>query len=290
MKAQDLFQDVTNKIIEQIEAGDLPVWQKCWNGYGAFPLRHDESDYSGGNILMLWIASMAKGYTQPIWMTFKQAEKIGAKVKKGEKGTHVYYYDHGVKENAETGEKTSFAFAKCYSVFNVEQIDGLPEKYIKPVKNIKNPDEKDVGIFNMILASGAKFQHNKGMGNYYSPKADVINLEHFEDFHSAHDYYATAFHELVHWTGAESRLNRGLVTKKYTSEYAFEELVDELGSAFLCAKLGISSEPRKDHAVYLASWLKAFKDDKQFLFKAASQASKAVDFILNNTKQEELAA
>lgn len=278
MKAQDLFDSVTQQIIDQIESGNLPVWQQSWNGgVGGMPLNHEGKHYNGGNVIMLWIAAQVNGFSNPYWFTYKQAEKLGAQVKKGMKGTHVYFYSHGEKENA-SGELTTFNFAKCYSVFNAQQIDNLPSKYF-PCPANKNPDARDSATDLFIGNTGAIIQHSIGGGNFFAPGRDIIQLEPFDNFHHAHGYYSTVLHELTHWTGNKSRLDRDQKAKAFKTEYAFEELVAELGSAFLCSALGLSSEPRADHASYLQSWLKAFKSDKQFLFKAASHASKAANYL-----------
>lgn len=278
MKAQDLFDKVTQQIIDQIESGNLPAWQKSWNGSaGGMPLNHEGKHYNGGNVIMLWISAQVNGFTNPYWITYKQAEKLGAQVKEGMKGTHVYFYSRGEKEN-DAGEISSFNFAKCYSVFNAQQIDNLPSKYF-PVIEQKNPDQQDQATNEFIANTKATIQHVIGGGNFFAPGRDIIQLEPFDNFHHAHGYYSTALHELTHWTGSKSRLDRDQKAKNFKTEYAFEELVAELGSAFLCSSLDLASEPRADHAAYLQSWLKAFKSDKQFLFKAASHASKAANYL-----------
>ena len=280
MKSQDLFDQVTQQIIDQIESGNVPAWRQSWEGGlgGGMPLNHAGKHYNGGNVIMLWLSAHVHGFKNQYWMTYKQAEALGAQVKKGSKGTHVYFYSRGTKENSKTGEAESFQFAKCYTVFNVDQIDNVPEKYLPVIMN-KNPDLRDMATEDFIRATSAKIDHVIGQGNFYRPSTDSINLEPFENFHHAHGYYSTALHELTHWTGDKNRLDRDKAGKKFESGYAFEELVAELGSAFLCAQLGLENEARQDHAAYLQSWLKAFKNDKSFLFKAASHASKAANYL-----------
>jgi antirestriction protein ArdC len=307
-----VYETVTNSIIQALEEGTAP-WRKSWtNLKGAsignlngLPLRACGTPYSGINILVLWSAAHAKGYTLPHWFTYKQAAALGGQVRKGEKSTDVVYYSKLKIEDKLTKEEKCIPLLKTYKVFNVGQIDGLPEKYTTPSAPTETVREDlytwitNVHAANDRLnASGADIQHG-GNKAYYMPALDVVQLPLVVQFKSTEDYLATKAHELIHWTGNETRLNRTYGKRFGDEAYAVEELVAELGGAFLCAALGISDSPRDDHASYLASWLKVLKADKKAIFTAASAASKAADYVLKGedtegdpegTKVEEIAA
>lgn len=178
---------------------------------------------------------------------------------------------------------------KAYTVFNVEQIDGLPESYLPtalPVAPLPEPIEAADAFF---AATRATFRHG-GHRAFYAPGPDHIQLPHLADFRDAESYAATKAHELIHWSGAKHRLDRTFGERFGDSAYAREELVAELGAAFLCADLGVSPEPREDHAAYLGSWLKVLKEDARAIFSAAAQAQRASDFLHGLQGHEELKA
>ncbi len=285
----DVFTRVTQRILDDLEKGVRP-WVKPWNADNAAarvvrPVRHTGEPYNGINILLLWGASLENGFHNPTWMTFKQATDYGGHVRKGEKASLSVYANKITKTEVDekTGEEfeREIPFMKGYSVFNVEQIEGLPEKfYAKPPPReegglIKTLD--DVEAF--INSTKALIRHGGGRA-YYAEGADMIQLPPLESFTDAESYYATKLHELTHWTKHETRCDRDFGRIKWGDEgYAKEELVAEIGAAFLCADLGITPEIREDHAAYIGSWLKALKDDKKLIFKAAAHASRAVDFM-----------
>jgi len=282
----DLYTRVTNRIVSDLEQGVRP-WLKPWNAGNAEgritrPLRHTGEAYQGINILLLWGEAIEKGYSANTWMTFKQAETFGAHVRKGEHGSMVVYADRFRRtETNDKGEdvEREIPFLKSYTVFNVEQIEGLPERFqVKPAA----PGEKLQLIENaerFFNATGATFRHG-GSRAYYAPALDVIQLPVPEAFKDAESYAATKAHEMTHWTKAPHRLDRDFGRKKFGDEgYAREELVAELGAAFLCADLSITPEIREDHAAYLSSWLKVLKEDKRAIFTAAAHAQRAVDFL-----------
>ncbi|EPU3936673.1 ArdC family protein [Morganella morganii] len=271
----DMYQTVTNNIIRALEAGVKP-WVCPWTGNGAasgLPANFSTGTaYSGINIMLLWSSAAQQGYTDPRWLTYKQAAEQGGQVRKGEHGTTIIYYKTLEKEN-EAGETEHIPMLKTFTVFNVQQIDNLAVEYaILPAVSF-DPIEKAEAL---TTRSGAKITE-KGIQAFYRPSTDEIYLPERYRFNHAADFYATQLHELVHWTGAKSRLNREKGGKYGSDKYAFEELIAELGCAFLMADLGITGDVQ--HENYISSWLKALNDDKRFIFKAASAASKAHRYL-----------
>lgn len=281
----DIYQHVTTRIVEDLEHGVRP-WLKPWSasiaGGSILPRRHNGISYQGVNILLLWSEAMAQGYTATTWMTYRQALELGAHVRKGEAGTLVVFADRLTRtEDGENGESVerSFPYLKSYTVFNVEQIDGLPAQYLLQPPGPTSSEARHAQAEGFIAATRAIIRFG-GDRAYYAPAFDVIQLPPPPAFHDMESYYSTALHELTHWTGHVSRCARELNGQRFGSEaYSFEELVAELGSAFLCAGLGITPEVRDDHAAYLASWLAVLKQDKRAIFSAASHAQRAVDYL-----------
>lgn len=283
---EDLYTRVTNRILADLEQGVRP-WFKPWaagntEGRITRPLRHNGLPYSGINVLLLWGEALARGYASPTWMTFKQALSLGAAVRKGETGSLVVYA--GSIHKSETDEdgnesERDIRFLKGYTVFNVEQIDGLPATCHAPVTPPASVPERIAHAEAFFASTGASIRHG-GDRAYYSGLSDHVQMPPFEAFRDRESYYATLAHECVHWTKHPARLDRDFGRQRFGDEgYAREELVAELGSAFLAADLGLYLEPRPDHASYIAHWLKVLKDDKRFLFSAASHAQKATDFL-----------
>jgi antirestriction protein ArdC len=231
---------------------------------------------------MLWAAAMEKGYTSPLWMTYKQAVELKGQVRKGEKGSLVVYADTFTKTG--TDEKgaeleTKIPFMKGYTVFNAEQIDGLPAHfYASEVLN--NSDIKPLDAVERFFANTKITIQHGGSSAFYSPARDIVQMPELQTFRDRESYYAVLAHETTHATRHESRLDRDLGRKRFgDAGYAMEELCAEIGAAFLCADLGITPETRDDHAAYISSWLKVLKDDKRAIFTAASHAQKAADFL-----------
>lgn len=282
----DVYTRVTNAIIAELEKGVRP-WLRPWNAEHAAgritrPLRANGQPYKGVNVLMLWMAAELQGFAAPIWMTFHQAKELGGGVKKGSKGSLVVYADR-IRKTAtgDDGEETErdIYFMKGYTVFNVEQIEGLPAHFyaaaapqLDPVQRIESAD--------LFFANTGADIRQGGNQAYYAGEADYVQMPPFVSFKDAESYCATLAHELCHWTKHASRLARDFGRRKFGDEgYAREELVAEIGSAFLCCDLGITPEPREDHAAYLDHWLKVLKEDKRAIFQAAAHAQKAVDFL-----------
>jgi antirestriction protein ArdC len=283
---KDVYTRVTERIISDLEQG-VRTWLKPWSvqhtaGRISRPLRHNGTPYRGMNVLLLWGEAMDKGYTAPIWMTFKQALELDAHVRKGEHGSLVVYANSITKtETNDKGEDTEreIPFMKGYTVFNVEQIEGLPAHYYAKPENPLPLSERIENADRFITNTGATIHHG-GNRAFYAPSRDAIQLPPFEAFRDKESYYATALHELTHLTGHKSRLDRDFSAKRFGDQgYAREELVAELGAAFLCADLGITPEIREDHAAYLGHWLNVLKEDKRAIFSAAAHAQRAADFL-----------
>lgn len=284
---QDVYSRITDKIIADLEQGVRP-WMKPWNAEHAAgrisrPLRHNGIPYNGINILVLWGTASAQGYSAPIWMTYKQASELGGHVRKGERGELVVYANKitRTETDTETGEdvKHAIPFMKGYSVFNVEQIEGLPDHYYQLAEPVLDPVQRIDHAEKFFSSTGAAIRHG-GNQAYYTIGADYIQMPPFEAFRDAESYYATLSHETTHWTRHPSRLDRDFGRKRFGDEgYAAEELVAELGSAFLSADLSLTPEVRDDHTAYIGSWLKVLKNDKRAIFTAAAHAQRAVDFL-----------
>ena len=282
----DIYARVTNKIIADLERGEL-TWRKPWSaehlaGNVTRPLRWNDVPYTGINTLVLWATAAEKGYVSPHWMTFKQAADMKANVRKGEKGTQVVYADKLTKEEeGQDGEvkTSSIPFLKTYTVFNVTQIDGLPEAFYKlPEPKESNPEIRNAQLEQFFAQTKADIY--TGAEATYSVTTDRIQMPPFESFVSATDYYATLAHELTHWTKHSKRLDRDFGRKRFGDEgYAKEELVAELGACFLGADLDFEPMPQEQHAAYIQSWLQVLQNDKRFIFSAASHAQKAVEHI-----------
>lgn len=284
----DVYSRVTDRIVSDLEKG-VRTWLKPWSaGLAAdrlpsLSLRSCGTPYRGVNVLLLWGEAMDKGYTSPLWMTYKQAEALNAHVRKGEHGALVVYADRFNKTEAnEKGEEVehSIPFMKGYTVFNVEQIEGLPAQYYTPTA--PRDDSRTLELIEeaeeFFTGTHATFRHG-GNRAFYAPAADFIQLPPADAFRDAESYAATKAHELIHWTGNSRRMTREFGKRFGDNAYAFEELVAELGSAFLCADLGITPETREDHAAYLAHWLEVLKGDKRAIFTAAAHAQRAADFL-----------
>jgi antirestriction protein ArdC len=269
-----VYQDVTNSIIEQLENGAIP-WVKPWKADSSADKNLlSQKPYQGINRLILGLSGMVNRYDVPVWASYKQWESIGGNVRKGEKGTRIVFFSKVSKENKTTGDTESYSVLKAYWVFNASQIDGID---IVPAATVDKPFTPIEYAETRIVKTGAALTHG-GDAAFYAPSVDRIQLPNKGTFNSEANYYATAFHELVHWTGAKHRLDRNLDKGRFGNPaYAFEELVAEMGAAFLCQDYGIQGELR--HAGYIQSWLKALRDDSKAVFKAAALAQKAADYL-----------
>lgn len=283
----DVYERITTSIVSELEKGVRP-WFKPWNAEHAAgritrPLRGNGIPYRGINVLMLWSEAMSKGYVAPIWMTFKQSLELNAHVKKGEKGSLVVYASKITRTETEEGSgnevEREIPFMRGYTVFNVEQIAGLPERYYAKAEPRLDTVQRIHRAEAFFAATGATIRHG-GNQAFYTMADDRVQMPPFESFQDAESYYATLAHEVTHWTRHPKRLEREFGRKRWGDEgYAMEELVAELGSAFLSADLDLTPQPRADHASYIANWLKVLKDDKRAIFTAAAHAQRAADFL-----------
>lgn len=282
----DLYARVTDAILADLERGVRP-WTKPWSaehlaGRISRPLRHNGQAYSGVNVILLWSQASIHGYAAPIWMTFRQALELGGHVRKGETGSTVVYANRLKRtESADDGRdvEREIPFLKAYTVFNVEQIEGLPGAYQALAEPRLDAVQRIARAEGFFAATGADIRHG-GDSAYYAIGADYVQSPPFESFIDPESYYATLAHECTHWTRHPTRLDRDFGRLRFGDEgYAREELVAELGSAFLCADLGLELTPREDHAAYLGHWLEVLKADKRFIFTAAAHAQRACDYL-----------
>ncbi|MBI6567543.1 DUF1738 domain-containing protein [Pseudomonas synxantha] len=294
----DIYLDVTNKIVSALSQGVIP-WIKPWTTSGSsvdapFPINAiTRRPYAGINIPLLWAEARLRGYRQDRWLTYNQARKAGGHVRKGEQSTLAVLYKPMSKEaHDEDGQvvrdeqgnvkMVQFALLRTHCLFNIEQTEGLPndeqhhDEGEDPMAFIDHaPAER------LLVASGARIEHRYGDDAFYLPIRDLIQLPTKAQFVDVGSYYATALHELTHWSGHHTRLNREGITGGHafgSAAYAFEELVAEMGAAFLCALTGTQGELR--HEEYLASWLKILKEDKRAIFRASGLAREASEYLL----------
>jgi len=280
---RDLYQEVTARILAELEAGAVP-WVKDWSatpGLNTPCNAVTNRPYSGCNVVLLWLAR-SNGWAVPRFLTFKQALELGGNVRKGEHGTKVVFVKKLAVRDRDAPEGDDDAtrlipMMREYTVFNVAQCENLPERVMAPpVKAARNPDARDELADAFIASTGAAFREGAGEA-YYMPGADAINVPAFAAFKSGHSFYSTSFHELGHWTGHKSRLARDLSGRFGNQSYAAEELVAELCAAFLCAEFDFAGELR--HAGYIQHWIKLLKSDARAFITAASKAQAAADYL-----------
>lgn len=290
----DVHQEITNRIVDALEtAGEFQLpWVRHAGGSFDRPVNvASKRPYNGVNIVSLWVSSQANEFPSNIWGTYRQWQQSGCQVRKGEKSSLVVFYKtiEIVGENAETGEaeQSERMFARASRVFNAAQVEGF---------EIPSEDLPEDPVFDPIARAEAFAVSTKarieegGDRACYVPATDTIQMPERRRFTGtdtsspAEAFYSTLCHELVHWSGSKSRLERDLSTRFGGEAYAMEELVAELGAAFLCSELGITSEPRVDHASYIRNWLAVLKNDKKAIFTAASKASQAADWLIAHEK------
>ncbi len=291
----DIRSAITNTIIDMLEQGIAGEWQRPWASVAAsgMPMNYTSGRrYTGVNVLLLWHAARQRGFAHNEWLTFKQAQEIGASVRKGAKGVMCIFYKlaerrskAGASEDGEDDGKP-VPILKPFWLFNVADIDGLPEREQSAAgKAFASIAEAEA----ILQASGAHIEHG-GNSAFYCAGPDRICLPPREQFKTPAGYYATAIHELIHWTGHKSRLAREFGKRFGDDAYAFEELVAELGSAFVMADLGLTDYTLQGHANYLAHWLRVLKNDKNAIFTAAKHASAAHALILSHTADDDQAS
>ncbi|MHB8252926.1 MAG: ArdC family protein [Acidiferrobacter sp.] len=288
----DIHQTITNQILEAMESvqNQGQNRKRLWDSQPSLPLNFTTGKpYSGINVLMLWSASLNHGYTSPYWLTYKQASDKGGQVRKGEHSTLCVFYKPWQSEdtNAATGETetTKGAILKSFRVFNLDQIDGIERPAPEPRAPFLAIEDAE-----RILAASPAPIHTGGTQAFYRPATDSIHLPAREAFINPEAFYSVALHELTHSTGHSSRLDRDFSGRFGTEAYAFEELIAELGSAFLGADIGILGATLPDHADYLASWIAILRNDKKAILTAAAQASKAHAYIKGLVAEREQVA
>ena len=281
------YEVITETIIEKLEQGTVP-WHQPWSNEAAKNLI-SKREYRGINVFLLG----ASRYANPYWLTFRQAKQLGGHVKKGERSTPVVFWKwlERERDNPDTGETetVSTPLLRYYRVFNVEQCEGIPAEKVPTLENARDfrPIEEAERVV-QEMPQRPIIQHEAAQA-FYRPSADVVNMPVAELFTSDEEYYSTLFHELTHATGHESRLKR-LDTDKIAAfggkDYSQEELVAEMGSAFLCGHCGIAERIIDNSAAYIQGWLRRLRNDKSLVVFAAAQAQKAVDFILDNERRK----
>jgi antirestriction protein ArdC len=276
---RDLHAEVSARIIADLEAGAAPRIKPWSDTPGANTPCNAVTNrpYSGCNVVLLWMTKTA-AYRTPRYLTFKQALQLGGHVRKGQHGRKVYFVKRlEVKDEADEVPARLVPLLREYTVFNVDQCDNLPDSVIagKPMR-VRNPDTRDALADGFLHSTGANVREGQGEA-YFVPSHDFISMPAFETFKSADHFYNVAFHELVHWTGHGLRLDRDLKNRFGSRSYAAEELVAELGAAFVCAEFGFDGDLR--HAGYIGHWLELLKVDKRAFFTACSQASKAAEYL-----------
>lgn len=280
---RDLYEQITDRIIAALEAGTAP-WIKPWSGgFEGVPLNAGSNrPYRGINRVLLTLEAQLRGYSANRWVTYRQARELGGQVRGGQRGVQVVFYRLREAPQALEDERSEddpkpkvIPLLRAYTVFNVAQVDGLPERLAaqKPSQSAWEPQDE---AERLLKASGARLEHGGAMA-FYSPLDDLIRIPDPGAFDSAAGYYATALHELVHWTGHPTRLDRQLGHRFGDAAYACEELVAEMGGAFLCAACGIDG--KLQHAEYIGDWLKVLKGDKRAVFTASTKAQQAVDWL-----------
>ncbi len=286
---KDIFQTVTDQIVAAIENG-AGTYKLPWRTSSKFlssPINAvSKRPYRGVNILVLWATAEEKRYTSGTWATFKQWKELGAQVRKGEKSAHVVFWKF-LDKNGETEQPAGEAkenripMAKHYWLFNADQVDGYQQVEEPPLSHSERIERAEEFFQSLGVAP-------KPGGNnaFYDCENDSVHMPAFDAFKEPLFYYSVLSHESTHWTAAPHRVNRDLKGKFGSEAYAMEELVAELGAAFLCAQLGLPTDPRQDHAPYIASWLKVLKNDKRAIFTAAAKAQEAMDWMIKKTGQE----
>ena len=282
----NIYDQITERIIALLEKGTVP-WRKPWKAQTGLPRNFiTKKAYRGINVLLLH----AMHYESPYWLTFRQALELGGHVRKGEKACPVVFWKQLEREDKQTGEKEKIPMMRFYFVFNVAQCDGLKTLSAPVSESPLNAPSKPEEI---IAAMPHRPEIKHGMAKaFYSPSTDVVAMPNRASFEKDAGYFATLFHELVHASGHTSRLNRPTLTESAgfgSNPYCKEELIAEMGAAFLCGQAGIAESILDNSAAYVQNWLEQLKNDKKLIVQAAAQAQKAADFILN-VKHEEPSA
>ncbi|ASY74411.1 ArdC family protein [Sinorhizobium fredii] len=286
---KDTYQRITDAIIEQLEAGTKP-WIRPWRGNSRgslVPRRATGDAYRGINVLMLWLASELAGYEENTWMTYRQAQDFGGQVRKGEKGALVVKYGTFTPKEREDDDDRAIPYLKGYTVFNVEQIENLPDGFYQPAEALSTTPVPHLDTVETFIRNTAASVTYGGTTACYRPGPDDILMPDRARFESEVHLYSTLLHEASHWSGSKHRLDRDLSGRFGSESYAIEELVAELSASFLCADLGVAHDPRDNTATYLESWLKVLKNDKRAIITASAKAQAAADYLHGLQSQEQ---
>lgn len=286
----DIFETITAKVVKTIESGNAGKWSKPWTQVLAANGMHSnvltKAEYQGFNQFILMLTGAVEGYTLPLWATYKQFETLGGQVRKGETGTQLVKWGVNYRCTA-CNHKGRIAclkpdhlseerwFASAFTVFNVAQQDGFEVE----VPDLGSEPERIAALEAMIEASGADINYALSNEAFFNRVTDQITLPLREQFETPSAFYGTALHELTHWTGHESRLDRTMGKRFGDNAYAAEELVAELGATFLAARFGVDTDPHPEHVNYLASWLKVLKADSKALYTAAKLAQESTHYL-----------
>lgn len=285
----DVYEKITNSIIEAIEAG-CGKFEMPWHTFGLLPSNaSNHRRYRGINVLALWAVASRRGFKTNLWATYQQWHELGAQVRKGEKSATVVFWkfygeEHETEDEASENKTGTRCFARAYHVFNADQVDGFTIPELPQLPDAERIERAEVFFCN----TGARIIEKGGRACYDS-QADEIHMPPFALFKKADYFYSVLGHETIHLTGHPSRCNRELRNRFGSELYAAEELVAELGSAFLAAELRLETEPRTENAPYIENWLRVLKNDKRAIFTAASKAQQAVDWLLSRQNREQAA-
>lgn len=280
---KNTLNNLVQQMIDEMENG-TGNWVKSWSAPNGFPQNMiSKKEYRGFNSIHLSMTASRKGYVAPYWLTFNQVKELGGKVKKGEKSTDIFFYKFLDKSETiiddESGEELynfkQIPILKMYKVFNIEQTEGVEYELPEP---IINNNDRYLNAEEFIQTTLADIRYG-GDRAFYRPSDDFIQMPELQLFIDSDNYYATLLHELTHWTGHDERLNRDKHKKWADRTYAFEELIAELGAVFLCSHLGISIENNR-HPEYLQGWVRSLREEPQILWKAASKAQEAFDYVI----------
>ena len=280
---RDVYQEITDKILGALETGTVP-WRRPWRDFGMQRNLSSGRPYRGINQLLTQLTQQLRGYGSPFWLTYRGAERVGGQVRRGERGTLVVLWKRLLIEEEESEEKRRVWWVRPYTVFNLDQVDGVEPPAIEDERLDFEPIERCEKLLARML-NPPRLTHATG-GAFYLPERDTITLPPQESFYEAEGYYATRFHETVHSTGHPSRLDRPLAARSSEESYSREELIAELGAAMLCGRAGIVPQRLEQSAAYIASWLAALRDDKRMVVSASQHAQRAVDHILDERPED----
>ena len=279
----DIYKIITDKIVTLLEQGAEEGYRLPWRQVNKFELPRNAAsgkNYRGINTLILWCQEVERGYSSGQWATYKQWTELGAQVRKGEKSSPIVFWKNLESDDVENKEEKPAEanrrpiLVSHANVFNAEQVEGFQKV---------SEEGRSEPLEDYFSKIGADIRHGGGKA-FFSVYGDFVQMPFFNSFESTDAYYSVLSHELTHWAGGPTRLNREFSKRFGDASYAFEELIAELGSAFLCSDLGLSADPRKEHAQYIEVWLKVLKDDKRAIFTAASKAQAAADYLLERSE------